>query len=661
MTLGRDDLIAAARKLWGEPTLQHSNEWRFAAKGSKSIKLDDLTWYDHEANNGGGVVDLCQRAGISPNGRDPDTSAWVTYDYRDEHNTLLFQVVRQPNHKFRQRRPNGADWIWNLKGVRRVIYRLPQLLLADVSTPVFICEGEKDADNLARLGFVTTTNPGGAGKWRAEYSEFLAERDCVILPDNDAPGIEHAAVVERLLHEHAHSVRVIRLPGLETKQDVSDWIAHGGTAEGMIMLVEATRPRDWETDAGVQVDARWLASCAVNKSGEPLPTLQNALVALRNDGSLKDKLSFNEMLRAPMIKQSALRPIEDDDVSHIQEYLQVSGISRISRDVARQAIVTYAGEHRYHPVRQYLDALSWDQTPRLDKWLHTYLGATNSNYNTAVGQMFLVAMVARIFEPGCKADYMLVLEGPQGVLKSMACRALFGDEYFSDNLPEITAGKDVSVHLRGKWGVEIAELHAFNRAESTLLKQFVSRQYERYRPPYGHMEVDEPRQCVFIGTTNKDTYLRDETGSRRFWPVITGEIHIDKLRANRDQLLAEAVTRYHDGATWWPDPTFEHDTITPEQDRRFDQDAWLPKIFYFLTLLPKYHTTVSSVGSGALSLATGYLDRGIQGRIAACLKILKWKQIHTRTGNHWVPENDDEWAIEVAAKRAAEEAEAVKL
>ena len=176
--------------------------------------------------------------GASPASSTPST---IHYDYRDETGQLLFQVERRPGKDFKQRRPDGrGGWVYNLTGVRRVIYRLPELLAADPAETVYIVEGERDADNLARLGLVATTNPGGAGKWMSDYNESLRDRNVVSLPDNDVAGQKHAEQVARSLEGIAASVRVVLIPGLPDKGDVSDYLADGGTLEELRAIVAAS-------------------------------------------------------------------------------------------------------------------------------------------------------------------------------------------------------------------------------------------------------------------------------------------------------------------------------------------------------------------------------------------------------------------------------------
>lgn len=278
-----------------------------------------------------------------------------------------------------------------------------------------------------------------------------------------------------------------------------------------------------------------------------------------------------------------------------------------------------------------LSALKWDGVARLETWLSRYLGAEETPYVAGIGPMFFRALVARIFTPGCKSDHMMILEGPQGARKSTAC-AIIGGEWFSDNLHDVTS-KDAMQHLRGKWLLEVSEMSAMSKAENSALKAFITRTTERYRPPHGRREVIEPRQCTFIGTTNKEVYLRDETGGRRFWPVKVGVIDTDALARDRDQLFAEAVKQYQGGAKWWPDGEFERRHIVAEQEARFEADPWQDDIEKFVQ--GRNRVSVSEVAKLALGFSADKIGTTEQRRIAAVLASSGWKSGRDYKGRYY--------------------------
>jgi putative DNA primase/helicase len=235
-----------------------------------------------------------------------------------------------------------------------------------------------------------------------------------------------------------------------------------------------------------------------------------------------------------------------------------------------------------HPVRDYLGALAWDGVARIETWACRYLGAEDTAFNRNVGALWLISAVARIFRPGVKAD-MLVLEGPQGARKSTALKILAGENWFTDELPDL-GSKDAAMHMQGVWIIEIAELDAIGKAEVSRIKAFLTRTTDRFRPPYGRYTIEVPRQCVFAGTVNPDTYLRDETGNnRRFWPVRCVTIDIDALARDRDQLWAEAVARFRADAIWWLDTPEVVAAASAEQDKRYQADVWGDLIDHWIT------------------------------------------------------------------------------
>ncbi len=361
-----------------------------------------------------------------------------------------------------------------------------------------------------------------------------------------------------------------------------------------------------------------------DKNGNPIWCQANAQTMLKTHRDWDGVLGYNEFTRRRMILRGKGQriPRELNDIDYIQgvKWFNDHGFPTASRSVTTDAMQAVCMDYTYDPLRDYIDGLEWDGEPRIDWWLTTYLGVAETNYSNEVGKRWLISAIARALKPGCKADCMLVLEGVQGAYKSSAIRALAGADWFSDSLPQMGT-KDASSYLRGKWIVEVAELEAMRR-EADMIKAFISRQVEIFRPAYGREEVTEPRRCVFVGTTNKGDWLNDETGGRRFWPVKVGFIDLDAIRRDRDQLFAEAKHLFNQGEPWWLRKDIAEVAAEVVSDRAGD-DPWRDDIERFVRLKDQVHTKAILTEMG---IPIADMTPPLSKRVAGVLLQLGWER-----------------------------------
>lgn len=396
---------------------------------------------------------------------------------------------------------------------------------------------------------------------------------------------------------------------------------------------------------------------------------ENAVVVLRYHPAWKDRLSFDEHSYRtivsdapwhdsdrPTIRSSTPGAVEwtDTDSFRLASWLrrEIPSTSAASLDLSvadcDRAVTIAAEANACHPFRDYLDGLQWDRKPRLDLWLASYLGVADTEFSRKVGAWWLIAAVARTYQPGCMAQYVLILEGEQGISKSRALKTLAGSQWFSDTPIDI-GNKDAFLAIQGLVIVELAELDSVIRASGAngnRAKAFFSSATDNYRPPYGRRNVKVPRGCVFAGTVNpRGAYLTDPSGERRYHSVLcgaTGPIAIQQLADDRDQLWAEAVARFSlaasaddrdrlPAARWWPASPEEHALCAAEIAPRSAGDAWSDMIETWID--GRDEVSIPEVWKEVLGGAKDKLDQRTQNRIASALSALGFLRHRRRVGN----------------------------
>lgn len=355
------------------------------------------------------------------------------------------------------------------------------------------------------------------------------------------------------------------------------------------------------TEGGGPDDGNWLSPFWNKKKHYWMVSRELVIAALQNDADLVGVVAVNQLSNTiearrawPWAHGAAGAMTNNTDLALGRYLSQRYGLPAISRAALMEAIETVAHQNVFHPVQEWLQALQWDGKARLDKWLLHALGETDEtiplplyDYLCLVGRYWLLGMVNRVMEPGCKFDYCPVLEGPGGLRKSTLAEVLAGADWFSDTHFDVSRGKEGQEQVQGLWVYEIAEMAQFGKAEVELIKAFISAKVDRYRPSYGRVVEKYPRQCVMVGTTNQKQWLRDRTGNRRFWPVpVRHTIKVDWVQRAREQLFAEAFELYLQQAQYYPTPEQESRLFVPQQESRLVESAVTSELLHVLTRAP---------------------------------------------------------------------------
>lgn len=395
----------------------------------------------------------------------------------------------------------------------------------------------------------------------------------------------------------------------------------------------------------------WKDQLARTENGSLIAHMQNVELILGNDERWAGVITFSAFsskivkLRTPPYGGGTGDWGDIDDI-RVMKWLAQQYNLRVKASSVIEAVSVVAHDNSFHPVRNYLNKLEWDRVPRLDTWLSKVMGVVQSGYSSKVGKRWMISAVARVMRPGCKADSVMILEGGQGEGKSTAMSILGGD-WFMDT-PFALGDKDGFQAIRGKWIIELGELDSFNKAESTKAKQFFSASTDTYRESYGRRTNDVPRQCVFVGTTNQDEYLKDATGNRRYWPVACTKVDLEQLREIRDQLWAEAMFCYEAGEIWWVNRD-ETAMFSEAQDERFVVDEWEGPILTWLEESQIGETTSGSeVLASALKLDFGHWGKPEQMRVGAIMHRLGWRRVRlpalAKSGQRpWAYKKPDNW------------------
>lgn len=518
--------------------------------------------------------DILKAIGVDPDHGDKKGDTY--YYYEDSDGNITFRVKKyyvNGEKRFTQEAWNPSEpggYAKTRKDVPLILYRLPRIIDAvrDGKT-ILLLEGEKDVHTAESMGFIATTNPGGAEKWRPEYCQILKDADLVIIPDDDESGQKHLAQVQRLFRNvSVKSFVVINLPQFERGGDFTDWAQRGGTKEQLQeMIDEAKAAKTLSPPPTSAMNQNTEFTLQINDRGYPKETFYNMSMILQHDPEWSTKFRFDSFLNVSMLEGVAVGEIVEIRIAErLGEKYQFGGNQP---KVLTRAIHAASSVDTYDSLQEWVNNLPvWDGNGRLKTWMVECCGAVEDAITGWISYVTIMQMIARAKTPGCMARLVPVWEGPENKGKTTAIMIL-GDPW-SMTFDQSMDSKEAHMAIQGCWVAELSELDTLRKTTETRLKSFISQVKDSYVPKYANYRVDHPRRTVFFGTTNEHSYLQGDTGNTRWLPIRTEWFKLDKLRACRDQLFAEAIATFEatPDVEWWEEPSIVGEAIASAREQR---------------------------------------------------------------------------------------------
>lgn len=558
-----------------------------------------------------------------------------TWVYTNETGLPVATVTRynKPDGKkfFCQQSLQDGKWEFRAHPTPRPLYGLN---LFKHGRPCLVVEGEKTADRARLIAGhvydVTTWMGGTNGVNQADWSPLYG-RKILICPDADGPGMLASRIIADKLHSYCPEIKIIDTTGKPDGWDLADepdgygweqfkaWASPRAGLYSGGQIIQITPPKDDPDEVDVSnPDDKFILwetlGIPMTRSRAPI---NNLITATKAISDLKIPIWYDSFYNKIFISG---REITDADKIALTISLQSTyGLSKMEVGTVGNAILHTAQTNTKNEPLDWLNSLKWDGIDRVTDFFTSYYNTPSNIYHQAVAKYFWAGLAARIINPGCQVDCMIVLQGPQGRFKSTSL-SVIGGKWYASACNEVGSIEFLK-SIQGILIMEIGEMSSFKKAHIEAIKNMLSTRCDRFRASYGEYPRDYPRQCIMAGSTNEDNFLSDNTGSRRFYPVSVDGCNIHLLRADRDQLFAQAVSIYKSDSNWWNVPLTEAEE---QQENRRLSDPWeelIDEESITKAGLDKYNgVKITDIATKILRLDARNIDRVSSLRIAAILK-----------------------------------------